>query len=147
MKCNDYLLLMKKYSDGVLSGKKEPAMFAHIAVCRQCRNDFKIYYRIKTDFLDMQKELPINLISSYSGHQADSKGDKIKSVSIYYLYAIVAAMLIFSFLSYTQFKNVRYEADRYRRELRLAAGKIDMQNRQINLLMKKYGETTTVKVE
>ncbi|MGE5362677.1 MAG: hypothetical protein ACM3SM_01015 [Bacteroidota bacterium] len=147
MKCKDYLLMMKKYSDGVLSGKKEPAMFAHIAVCRQCRNDFKIYYRIKTDFLDMQKELPINFISHYSGQYTGSKGDKIKSVPIYYLYAIVAAMLVFSFLSYTQFKNVRFEADRYRKDLRLAAGKIDMQNRQINLLMKKYGEITAAKVE
>lgn len=55
--CHKYKMLINKWIDGEISGSEKAELERHLQTCRNCRNEFEKFQKLKEETVQMKKQL------------------------------------------------------------------------------------------
>lgn len=140
MHCNDFEILMNEYNDGELQKEKEPLLFAHLAQCERCREDFKLYSNMQFKYREKFDEYPDTLDSRIMATLKNRQPvpDKTlfqKQVPVYYLQAAVVAVLALVVYVVFQMREFDYRIENQKSQYMQIFEAVRYQEQQMNRLM------------
>jgi len=99
MTCNGIELLIHNYIDEEIDVSGEQELFAHLAECNTCREEFRLLNKVHIIYNNSLEEYPAHLeqriISSLKKHESKDKNSILyKPIPAFYLYAASIAVLL-----------------------------------------------------
>lgn len=148
MNCQNINNLIHDYFDNELSTEQESFLFTHLAQCEGCKSNFKALNRVQIEFRKEESEFPerleeriYNTIRNKEHRLATNSPGKRLPTYLIYGYGVLVT-IISVFMTY-QFFNLKEETLDYKGILESTITQIDVQKRQISMLINKM---PTVKV-
>lgn len=139
--CETYHHMIMEYIDTELNQSDEGELFAHLAACPACRNEFRLQQRVANLAMKQQPEIPPHLeeriFSTIREKERETKKVVIpRAARVYIKYALAASLALIMLLTYSYTNRLQEENEILFSRYRSALQQVDYRTQQMDILMK-----------